>query len=162
MRVARAKSSSRRESAGILLFRHSDATVEVLLGHPGGPFWKNKEEAAWSIPKGLIEAGEAPLDAAKREFAEETGYTPHGRFIPLGEARQPGGKIVHAWAAESDWDAADFQSNSFEMKWPARAGRLQSFPELDRVAWFGVAEAWSKILKGQSVFLARLMASAIA
>jgi predicted NUDIX family NTP pyrophosphohydrolase len=156
MRKARTGSSSHKDSAGILLYRRADNEVEVLLGHPGGPFWKNKDMGAWSIPKGLIAPGEDPLDAAKREFAEETGYKPRGRFIPLGEAKQPGGKIVHVWAAENDWDAANFQSNSFEMEWPPRSGRMQSFSEIDRVAWFGLTEAHSKILKGQAVFLDRL------
>jgi predicted NUDIX family NTP pyrophosphohydrolase len=106
------------QSAGLLLFRGGAAHLEVLLGHPGGPFWQNKDDAAWSIPKGLIGTGEAPLSAARREFAEETGYHPDGDFLPLGEARQPGGKVVQAWAIEGDWDPALIQSNTFEMEWP--------------------------------------------
>jgi predicted NUDIX family NTP pyrophosphohydrolase len=158
MRGSRARSVSQIHSAGLLLFRHSRGAIEVLLGHPGGPFWKNRDEGAWSIPKGLVAAGERPLAAAKREFAEETGYRPRGRFIPLGEARQPGGKVVHVWAVEGDWDAAKLQSDSFEMEWPPRSGRLQRFPELDRAAWFSVPEARKRILKGQAVFLDRLLA----
>jgi predicted NUDIX family NTP pyrophosphohydrolase len=158
MRGSRARSVSQIHSAGLLLFRNSSGAIEVLLGHPGGPFWKNRDEGAWSIPKGLVAAGEEPLAAAKREFAEETGYRPRGRFIPLGEARQPGGKVVHVWAVEGDWDAAKLQSDSFEMEWPPRSGRLQRFPELDRAAWFSVPEARKRILKGQAVFLDRLLA----
>ena len=158
MRGSRARSVSQIHSAGLLLFRHPGGAIEVLLGHPGGPFWKNRDEGAWSIPKGLVAAGEQPLPAAKREFAEETGYRPRGRFIPLGEARQPGGKVVHVWAVEGDWDAAKLQSDSFEMEWPPRSGRLQRFPELDRAAWFSVPEARKRILKGQAVFLDRLLA----
>jgi predicted NUDIX family NTP pyrophosphohydrolase len=144
------------QSAGLLLYRRKGNDIEVLLGHPGGPFWRNKELGSWSIPKGLIE-DETALVAAKREFAEETGHRPSGKFLPLGEAKQPGGKIVHVWAVDEDWDAANLQSNNFEMEWPPRSGRGQTFPELDRAAWFGVAEAKTKILKGQAVFLDRLL-----
>ena len=127
--------------------------IEVLLGHPGGPFWRKKDLGSWSIPKGLIAEGETPLAAAKREFAEETGHRPRGKSMPLGEAKQPGGKLVHVWAVEGDWDAASLKSNIFEMEWPPRSGRRQTFPELDRAEWFGVDEAQAKILKGQAVFL---------
>jgi predicted NUDIX family NTP pyrophosphohydrolase len=150
-------SSSKTHSAGILLFRQRGSDVEVLLGHPGGPFWKKKDLGAWSIPKGLITVGEPPLDAAKREFTEETGYTPQGKFIPLGDARQPGGKIVHVWAVEGDWNSENLKSNMFEMEWPPRSGKRQSFPELDRAAWFALPAARERILKGQVVFLARLI-----
>jgi predicted NUDIX family NTP pyrophosphohydrolase len=136
-------------SAGLLLYRHSDGGIEVLLGHPGGPFWRNKDLATWER--------ESPLAAAKREFAEETGHKPRGQARPLGEAKQPGGKIVHVWAIEGDWDAGRLKSNMFEMEWPPRSGRRQTFPELDRAAWFGIHEAHSKILKGQAVFLDRLL-----
>src|ERR1700709_624126 len=145
-----------KTSAGILLFRRSGDGIEVLLGHPGGPFWKKKDTGAWTIPKGLIASGEEPLEAAKREFAEETGHTPRGEFVSLGDAKQPGGKTVHVWAAEDDWNAEQLKSNSFQMEWPPRSGRQQSFPELDRAAWFSMAEALDKILKGQLVFLIRL------
>jgi predicted NUDIX family NTP pyrophosphohydrolase len=122
-----------------------------------GPFWSKKDLASWSIPKGLIAAGETPLAAAKREFAEETGHRPRGKSVSLGEARQPGGKLVRVWAVEGDWDAANLRSNMFEMEWPPRSGQRQLFPELDRAAWFDIADARAKILKGQVVFLDRLL-----
>jgi predicted NUDIX family NTP pyrophosphohydrolase len=150
------KRAAPTQSAGLLLYRRKANGVEVLLGHPGGPFWRNKDVGSWSIPKGLIAEGEASLAAAKREFTEETGHRPHGKFLPLGEARQPGGKLVHVWAVEGNWDAASLKSNTFEMEWPPRSGRRQSFPELDRAEWFDLAEARPKILKGQAIFLARL------
>jgi predicted NUDIX family NTP pyrophosphohydrolase len=130
--------------------------IEVLLGHPGGPFWSNKDEAAWTIPKGLIVAGETPLAAARREFAEETGHRPRRKAMALGEARQPGGKIVHVFAVEGDWEIAKLRSNLFEMDWPPGSGRTQAFPELDRVQWVAIYAARRKILKGQAVFLDRL------
>jgi len=140
-----------------LLYRRTAGGIEVLLGHPGGPFWRNKDMGSWSIPKGLIGAGESPLAAARREFVEETGYKPRGKSLPLGAAKQPGGKIVHVWAAEDNWDAALLKSNMFEMEWPPGSGRRQSFPELDRAAWLSLAEARAKLLKGQVVFLDRLV-----
>ena len=148
---------SGRQSAGLLLYRRNGDGVEVLLGHPGGPFWRNKDLGSWSIPKGLIAEGEKPLAAARREFTEETGHRPRGKSLPLGEARQPGGKRVQAWAVEGDWDAASLKSNMFEMEWPPRSGRRHSFPELDRAEWFDLAEAQAKILKGQAIFLTRLL-----
>jgi predicted NUDIX family NTP pyrophosphohydrolase len=151
------RASSKIQSAGLLLFRRREKHVQVLLGHPGGPFWSRKDQGAWTIPKGLIGPGESPLSAAQREFAEETGYRPGGKTIPLGSAKQPGGKVVQVWAIEEDWDPADLRSNTFEMEWPPRSGRRQSFPELDRASWFSVAEARLKILKGQAVFLDRLL-----
>jgi predicted NUDIX family NTP pyrophosphohydrolase len=156
MSAGRVKSSPRTQSAGILLFRRVGETTEVLLGHPGGPFWMKKDLGAWTIPKGLIADGEAPLTGAKREFAEETGHMPRGEFISLGNAKQPGGKIVHVWAVEEDWNPEKLQSNLFEMEWPARSGKRQTFPELDRAAWFQIAEARERIIKGQVVFLERL------
>ena len=152
-----AKTSSKTHSAGLLLFRRRACDTQVLLGHPGGPFWKRKDLGAWSIPKGLIAPGEPPLSAARREFAEETGHHPRGELIPLGEARQPGGKIVHVWAVQGDWDTADLQSNTFEMEWPPRSGRRHLFPEIDRAAWFCIADARQKILKGQALFIERLL-----
>ena len=145
---------SQQQSAGLLLYRLSQSP-EVLLGHPGGPFWSKKDDGAWTIPKGLIGPGETLLAAARREFAEETGHRPRRKGLALGEARQPGGKLVHVWAVEDDWDAAKLRSNSFEMEWPPKSGRRQ-FPELDRAAWFTLGEASRKILKGQDVFLDRL------
>ena len=155
--IASTMASRKSQSAGLLLFRGRAADLEVLLGHPGGPFWQNKDDGAWSIPKGLIGADEAPLSAARREFAEETGHDPDGDFLPLGEARQPGGKVVQAWAIEGDWDPALIRSNTFEMEWPPRSGRRGTFPEIDRAAWFGIADARRKILKGQTVFVDRLL-----
>ena len=149
--------SRKSQSAGLLLFRGRATDPEVLLGHPGGPFWQNKDDGAWSIPKGLIGADEAPLSAARREFAEETGHHPEGVFLPLGEARQPGGKVVQAWAIEGDLDPALIRSNTFEMEWPPRSGRHGTFPEIDRAAWFAVAEARRKILMGQAIFVDRLL-----
>jgi predicted NUDIX family NTP pyrophosphohydrolase len=147
------------ESAGLLLFRQMENDVQILLGHPGGPFWHRKDQGAWTIPKGLIAPGEFPRSTAKREFAEETGHRPAGDSIALGSAKQPGGKVVHVWAIQGDWDPADLQSNTFEMEWPPRSGRRQSFPEIDRAAWFSVTEARVKILKGQAVFIDRLLAA---
>jgi len=147
-----------RVSAGLLLFRRRGA-LEVLLAHPGGPYWQNKDDSAWSVPKGEIEAGEDELAAARREFAEETGYRPQGHVLSLGSARQPGGKLVHVWAIDDDWDPAQLRSNSFSMEWPPKSGRLQVFPEIDRAGWFALDEARGKILKGQVVFLDRLQAA---
>ena len=140
-----------------MLFRQRDKKVQVLLAHPGGPFWSRKDQGVWTIPKGLIGPSESLLSAAQREFAEETGYRPGGEAIPLGSAKQPGGKVVHMWAIEEDWDPADLQSNTFEMEWPPRSGRRQSFPEIDRASWFGIVEARLKILKGQAAFLDHLL-----
>ena len=146
-----------KRSAGVILFRRKGPHVEVLLAHPGGPFWKNKDDGAWSIPKGEYGENEDPLAAAKREFAEETGLTPPGDFIPLGEIRQPGGKVVTAWAAEGDCDASRVRSNTFSMPWPPGSGKLQEFPEIDRAEWFPVEIARRKILKGQAGLLERLV-----
>lgn len=144
-------------SAGLLLYRRSGDTIEVLLGHPGGPFWAKKDAGAWSIPKGLVAIGETPLAAAKREFAEETGYRPDGTFVSLGEAKQPSGKLVLAYALAGDWDAGQLRSNMFSMQWPPKSGSMQEFPELDRAQWFSLEEAERRILKGQAVFLKRLI-----
>jgi predicted NUDIX family NTP pyrophosphohydrolase len=151
----------RKESAGLLLFRRkgrAKADVEVLLIHPGGPFWTRRDDGAWSIPKGVIGEGEDPLAAARREFTEETGHTPEGDAVPLGVVKQPGGKWVRVWAIAGDWDPSLLSSNLFSMEWPPRSGRMQSFPEADRAAWFDLPEARRKILKGQAGFLDRLEA----
>lgn len=138
-----------KQSAGILLYRRNRQSLELLLVHPGGPFWTKKDIGAWTIPKGLIEPGEEPLTAARREFAEETGFTVSGPFLELGAFRQPGGKTVLAWAAEGDANPARLSSNLFSMEWPPRSGRQQEFPEVDRAGWFTPDEARVKILKGQ-------------
>ena len=149
------------KSAGILLFRRPRrGGVEVFLIHPGGPFWKNKDEGAWSIPKGLVAPGEEPLAAARREFTEETGFTVDGAFHELGTFKQPGGKLVTAFALEGDCDPTRLVSNMFSMEWPPRSGRRQEFPEADRGAWFGRDEAHVKILKGQAAMLDALDALA--
>ncbi len=143
-------------SAGILLYRRKAGRPEVLLVHPGGPFWKNRDEAAWSIPKGLVDPGEPLLDAARREFQEETGFEVDGPFHELGQLKQPSGKIVHVWAAEGDLDPAQIHSNTFELEWPRHSGRIRTFPEVDQAAWFDLATARKKIHKGQRGFLDRL------
>ncbi len=142
-----------KTSAGVLLYRKLKDKVEVLLVHPGGPFWKGKDKGAWSIPKGEIEEGENPLEAAKREFQEETGFFPEGESIPLKPIKQKGGKIVRAWLMQGDLDPTTFTSNSFEMEWPYKSGKKQIFPEVDRVAWFNLEEAISKINNAQSGFI---------
>lgn len=143
-------------SAGILLYRFSGGQLEVLLVHPGGPYWAHKDANAWTLPKGLCEPDEQPLDAAQREFREETGFTAAGPFLPLGELRQPGGKIVHAWAVEQDVDAAAIASNRFQLEWPRRSGIVRDYPEVDRGQWFTLEAARGKILPGQAGFLDRL------
>jgi predicted NUDIX family NTP pyrophosphohydrolase len=136
-------------SAGLLMFRRRDGTSEVLLVHMGGPFWARKDDGAWSIPKGLYEAGEDALAAARREFAEETGGSPAGEFVALGTFRQPSGKQLSAWAVEGDFDLRAFKSNMFTMEWPPKSGRTAEFPEADRAGWFGEAQALVKVTKGQ-------------
>jgi predicted NUDIX family NTP pyrophosphohydrolase len=148
-----------KESAGLVLFRRGAEGLEVLLVHPGGPFWARRDEGAWSIPKGEVEAGEDPLEAARREVEEETGLRAAGPFVPLGAVRQRGGKRVAAWAAESSFDPAALRSASFEMEWPPRSGRRQCFPEVDRAAWFGLGEARRRILDGQRPLLDALEAA---
>lgn len=141
------------KSAGILMFRRKRAQSELLLVHPGGPFWARKDNGAWSIPKGVYEEGEDPLAAAQREFQEETGSIAAGNFIPLGSFRQSSGKIVSAWAVEGDYDVEKFKSNLFAMEWPPKSGKFKEFPEVDRIGWFAPAEAMRKILKGQTPIL---------
>jgi len=141
------------------MFRRGGAGgIEVLLVHPGGPFWTKKDLGAWSLPKGECHDGEDAFAAALREFEEETGIEPKGEFIPLGELRQPGGKLVTAWAFEGDCDPAAIRSNRFSMEWPKGSGRIQEFPEIDRGEWFTIDEARGKILRGQIGFLERLAA----
>lgn len=148
-----------KHSAGLLMFRRShDGQVEVLLAHPGGPFWAKKDLGAWTIPKGEHDDSEPALEAAKREFVEETGFPIAEPFVPLGSLRQPSGKIVAAWAFESDCDPAALVSNAFEMEWPARSGRKASFVEIDRAGWFTLSEARDKLIKGQVGFLDALEA----
>lgn len=146
-----------KQSAGILMYRRDPKDLSVLLVHPGGPFWAKKDLGAWSIPKGEYGPGEDPLAVAVREFEEETGVVPKGEFRPLGEVRQTGGKHVLAWAVEGDLDPAKIQSNSFEMEWPPRSGRKQSFPEIDRAEWFSPDAAREKILASQREFIDRLL-----
>jgi predicted NUDIX family NTP pyrophosphohydrolase len=154
-----------KRSAGILLYRRSSGGIEVLLVHPGGPFWAKKDEGAWSIPKGLYEAGEDALAAAKREFEEETGFRPEGDFTAVGAFRQSSGKVIEVWAVEGDFDPNQLKSNMFAMEWPPRSGRVQHFPEADRAGWFPPDVAERKLLKGQrqmlSEFLKLLAAGAL-
>ena len=138
------------------MFRRREGSLEVFLVHPGGPFWAKKDSGAWSIPKGEYTEGEDPRAAALREFEEETGWAPRGEFLPLGQIRQAGGKIVTAWAFEGDCDPASIRSNTFSIEWPPRSGKAQEFPEIDRAAWFPLEIAREKILKGQTAFLDRL------
>lgn len=147
-----------QRSAGVLLHRAGPEGPEVFLVHPGGPFWARKDDGAWSIPKGLCDADEDPPSAAKREFAEEVGAVPAGTLLPLGEFRQSGGKIVIAFTLEGDFDPEALRSNEFEMEWPPRSGRRQSFPEVDRAAWFGLEAARTKLLPGQRPILDALLA----
>ena len=148
-----------KRSAGILMYRRPDAGLELLLVHPGGPFWARKDLGAWSIPKGEYSQSEDALAVAKREFEEETGAWPQGDFLPLGELVQPGRKIVTAWAVEGDFDPSGLKSNLFDMEWPPKSGRRQSFPEVDRAQWFSPADARRKILAAQGEFITRLLAA---
>jgi predicted NUDIX family NTP pyrophosphohydrolase len=143
-------------SAGLLVYRKRQGILEVLLAHPGGPFWAKRDSGAWSIPKGEVDAQEPPLDAARREFHEETGFTVSGAFTALSPLRQPGGKVVHAWAVAGDCDPSQMRSNLFRMEWPPRSGKQQEFPEIDRVEWFAIDEALRRILPGQAGFLRQL------
>jgi len=146
-----------KKSAGILMYRYVNGYVEFLLVHPGGPFWKNKDAGAWSIPKGEFEDTEDPLKAAQREFEEETGVKLQGPFVELGMLKQKGGKTVYGWATQGDFDPEKLHSNSFEMEWPPRSGKKQSFPEVDKAAWFNLATAQEKILEAQKDFLERCL-----
>jgi predicted NUDIX family NTP pyrophosphohydrolase len=140
----------------MLLFREQGGRIEVLLAHPGGPFWSRKDEGAWTIPKGQIGDGEEPLAAARREFEEEMGCACAGDPVRLDPVKQPGGKVVHAFAMRSDFDVSRLKSNTFTIEWPPRSGKFGSFPEVDRAAWFPMPDARRKILRGQSPFLSQL------
>jgi predicted NUDIX family NTP pyrophosphohydrolase len=144
------------KSAGILLYRRTGDEPEVMLVHPGGPYWKNKDEGAWSVPKGEIGEGEQAESAARREFMEETGLGISGGLVPLTPLKQKSGKLVLAWAVEQDADVSSLKSNLFEMEWPPKSGHLQQFPEVDRAQWFSMDEARRRILPGQRAFISEL------
>ena len=148
-----------RNSAGILLWKRERDSILVLLVHPGGPFWKNKDAGAWSIPNGEYGDEEAPLTAAKREFAEELGALPAGEVTPLGEIRQKAGKVVTAFALEGEFDCASFKCNSFEIEWPPKSGKRASFPEIDQAQWFSLDEARRRINPAQAELIGRLEAA---
>jgi predicted NUDIX family NTP pyrophosphohydrolase len=143
------------KSAGLILFRERGGEYEVLLVHPGGPFWAKKDAGSWSIPKGEF-TDEQPFTAALREFQEETGVAVHGDALPLQPLRQPSGKIVYAWAMQGDLDPAAIRSNTFPLEWPPKSGRIQNFPEVDRAGWFSFEAARRKLLKGQVAFVDQL------
>jgi len=145
-------------SAGILLYRVRDDGLEVFIVHPGGPYWATKDDGAWTIPKGIVEEGSTPIETARREFHEETGFPAEGELLPLTPLPQPSGKLVHAWALRGDLDADALHSNTFAMEWPPRSGRQQEFPEVDRGAWMRPAEALRKLLPGQIGFVTELQA----
>jgi predicted NUDIX family NTP pyrophosphohydrolase len=146
-----------KRSAGILLFRRRGAEVEVLLVHPGGPFWIKKDDGAWFVPKGELEPGEDPLSAALREFREELGSDPpSGELLPLGTVKNKSGKVIFAWALEGDFDLGAFKSNTFELEWPPRSGKMCEFPEVDRAAFFALAEARAKLNAAEEPLLERL------
>lgn len=145
-------------SAGLLLYRYTPSGLEVLLVHPGGPFWKRKDLGAWSIPKGEATEGEDLLAVAQREFREETGFTAEGPAVPLGQVRQSGGKTVHAWAVSGDVDPSQLRSNTFEIEWPRASKQIRRFPEVDKAGWFNLAEARRRILSAQVAFLDALVA----
>lgn len=149
-------SSHSKKSAGILLYRLLNNIIEVLLVHPGGPFWSKKDLGAWSIPKGEFAGDEDPLDAAKREMEEETGVKVSGEFIELTPLKQKSGKTVYAWALQKDIDPEQIKSNDFEMEWPPKSRSKKSFPEIDKAAWFKLDEAADKIIPGQASFIAEL------
>lgn len=148
---------AKKSAAGLLVYRRR-GVLEVFLVHPGGPFWARKNAGAWSLPKGEIGENEDALDAARREFTEETGFSVAGEFHPLEPLRQAGGKLVYAWAVEGDCDPDELRSNLFSLEWPPRSGRMQDFPEVDRGGWFAIGEARKRILPAQAKFLDRLVA----
>jgi predicted NUDIX family NTP pyrophosphohydrolase len=146
-------------SAGLLLHRFREGSIELLVVHPGGPFWLKRDEGAWSIPKGEIGGGEEPLAVALREFEEELGMRPPvAGYTPLGSVRQAGGKLVHAWTAPGELDVTKVRSNTFDLEWPPRSGKIVSFPEVDRAAWFDLVSARRQLLAGQRPFVDRVMA----
>jgi Predicted NTP pyrophosphohydrolase len=145
-----------KKSAGILVYRKIKEEYEILLVHPGGPFWARKDMNSWSIPKGEFEDDEEPIDAAKREFEEETGFKIKGKFIELPPVKQPGGKLIYSWAVEADIDNSKVKSNLFKMEWPPRSGAFKEFPEIDRAEWFSFETAEQKILSGQIPILENL------
>lgn len=147
-----------KQSAGLLMHRRRAGRLEVFLVHPGGPFWKNRDAGAWSIPKGEFGEGEDPLAAARREFAEETGFGAEGNFVALAPITQAGGKVVHAWAVQGDLDPEKIKSNTFTLEWPPKSGQEQEFPEVDRAGWFGIEEAKEKINRAQVGLLTELEA----
>ena len=146
-----------KKSAGILVYRIRNNSLQVFLVHPGGPFWKNKDAGTWSIPKGEFMDDEDPLEAAKREFAEETGLECHGDFIELDPVKQKSGKLVFAWAIEREIDPAIVRSNIFKLEWPPKSGKMQDFPEVDKGAWFDVIEAKQRIISAQEGFIDQLV-----
>jgi predicted NUDIX family NTP pyrophosphohydrolase len=145
-----------KKSAGLLMYRFRRGALEVFLVHPGGPFWANKDEGAWSLPKGEYGPDEDPFEVAGREFQEETGFAARGEFLPLTPLKQPSGKIISAWAFEGDCDAEAVKSNTFSLEWPPNSGQIQEFPEVDRGGWFPLDRAKEKITKGQKGFLEEL------
>ncbi|HKZ68120.1 MAG TPA: NUDIX domain-containing protein [Chitinophagaceae bacterium] len=149
-------SAHTKKSAGILLYRFTDNLPEVLLVHPGGPFWAKKDLGAWSIPKGEFDEDENPLDAAKREIEEETGVKVAGEFIELTPVKQKSGKVVYAWALQKDINPEHLKSNSFEIEWPPKSGKKKSFPEIDKAAWYDLDEARNKIIEGQAPLITEL------
>lgn len=146
-----------KRSAGLALFRRAAGAIEVFLVHPGGPFWRNKDDGAWTFPKGEIGPDEDPLAAARREFREETGFDVDGDLIDLGTITQKAGKVVHVFAVEADVDAGAVRSNTFLKEWPPRSGTMQEFPEVDRAGWFTADDARRKLLPAQTAFVDRLL-----
>jgi predicted NUDIX family NTP pyrophosphohydrolase len=146
-----------KQSAGVLLYRENAGSLEVLLVHPGGPFWARKDDGAWSVPKGEFTDEEDPLEAAKREFEEETGFRVQGDVVPLSPIKQPSGKVVHVWAVQGDLDAKAIKSNMFSMEWPRNSGVIREFPEIDRADWYRLSKAKRKLLPGQVGFLDQLV-----
>jgi predicted NUDIX family NTP pyrophosphohydrolase len=159
--TAMPRSTRPNVSAGLLLFRRSAGRLEVFIAHPGGPFWRDRDAGAWTIPKGIVEAGEDLLDAARREFTEETSLTPTEPFIPLGSIRQKAGKTIHAWGFEGDADPAAIVSNTMRTEWPRGSGRMIEFPEVDRCAWFDPTTAKTKMNPAQAELVDRLEAALV-